>query len=106
MKRFVIVVLDSLGIGEMPDAAKYTDAGANICSYSNAEFDKLMNEGRTTYDKELRKKAYTDAFMIAKEDAPMTWIAGGYLYSAVRKDVEGLVGYPTQKFSFTNVTRK
>lgn len=84
----------------------YTDAGANICSYSNAEFDKLMNEGRTTYDKELRKKAYTDAFMIAKEDAPMTWIAGGYLYSAVRKDVEGLVGYPTQKFSFTNVTRK
>lgn len=29
MKRVIIIVLDSLGIGEMPDAAAYGDAGSN-----------------------------------------------------------------------------
>lgn len=29
MKRAIIIVLDSLGIGEMPDAAKYGDEGSN-----------------------------------------------------------------------------
>ena len=27
MKRAIIMVLDSLGIGALPDAAEYTDAG-------------------------------------------------------------------------------
>ena len=29
MKRIFLIVLDSFGIGEMPDAAKYNDAGSN-----------------------------------------------------------------------------
>ena len=29
MKRAIIIVLDSVGIGEMPDAAKYGDEGSN-----------------------------------------------------------------------------
>ena len=29
MKRVIIVVLDSAGIGELPDAAKYGDEGSN-----------------------------------------------------------------------------
>ena len=29
MKRAVIIVLDSAGIGELPDAAKYGDEGSN-----------------------------------------------------------------------------
>ena len=29
MKRVFLIVLDSFGIGEMPDAAKYGDEGSN-----------------------------------------------------------------------------
>ena len=29
MKRAIIIVLDSVGIGELPDAAKYGDQGSN-----------------------------------------------------------------------------
>lgn len=29
MKRVFLIVLDSVGIGEMPDAADYGDAGSN-----------------------------------------------------------------------------
>ena len=29
MKRVFLIVLDSFGIGEMPDAASYGDAGSN-----------------------------------------------------------------------------
>lgn len=29
MKRVFLIVLDSFGIGEMPDAANYGDAGSN-----------------------------------------------------------------------------
>ena len=32
MKNFVIIVLDGLGIGELPDAAKYKDQGSNTLS--------------------------------------------------------------------------
>ena len=30
MKRAAIIVLDSVGIGELPDAAKYGDEGSKI----------------------------------------------------------------------------
>ena len=29
MKRVFLIVLDSVGMGEMPDAAEYGDAGSN-----------------------------------------------------------------------------
>ena len=32
MKRVFLIVLDSVGIGEMPDAAAYGDAGSNTRS--------------------------------------------------------------------------
>ncbi|MCQ2561542.1 MAG: phosphopentomutase [Clostridia bacterium] len=33
MKRAIIMVLDSLGVGELPDAAKYTDAGCDTLGH-------------------------------------------------------------------------
>lgn len=29
MAKFIIMVMDSVGVGEMPDAAKYGDTGSN-----------------------------------------------------------------------------
>ena len=33
MKRAIIMVLDSLGVGELPDAAKYGDAGSDTLGH-------------------------------------------------------------------------
>ena len=47
MKRVVLIVLDSFGIGELPDAANYGDVGSNTLRAvaSNEEFD-LPNMGK------------------------------------------------------------
>lgn len=40
MKRFIIAVMDSLGVGELPDAADYNSIGANTLGHI-AEYEKL-----------------------------------------------------------------
>ena len=34
MKRVILVVLDSVGVGELPDAAKYGDVGSNTLGHT------------------------------------------------------------------------
>ncbi len=44
MKRAFLIVLDSFGIGEMPDAANYGDAGSNtIAAVSKTDYLKVEN---------------------------------------------------------------
>ncbi|MCD6413412.1 MAG: phosphopentomutase [Elusimicrobia bacterium] len=41
MKRAIIIVLDSVGVGEMPDAAKFNDAGADTVGHLAEKFGGL-----------------------------------------------------------------
>ncbi|MBP3926013.1 MAG: phosphopentomutase, partial [Clostridium sp.] len=44
MKRVFLTVLDSVGIGEMPDAAEYGDAGSNtLAAAASSEFFSMPN---------------------------------------------------------------
>ena len=44
MKRFFLMVLDSVGIGEMPDAAQYGDAGSNtLAAASTSSYFSMPN---------------------------------------------------------------
>lgn len=44
MKRIFLIVLDSVGIGEMPDAAEYGDAGSNtLLSASKSKYFSMPN---------------------------------------------------------------
>lgn len=44
MKRVFLIVLDSVGIGEMPDSADYGDAGSNtICAAATSEYFSMPN---------------------------------------------------------------
>ena len=44
MKRVFLIVLDSVGIGEMPDAAEYHDEGSNtLKAASSSEFFHMLN---------------------------------------------------------------
>ena len=41
MKRFIIIVLDSLGVGALPDAAEYNSVGAHTSvSYTHLDVYK------------------------------------------------------------------
>jgi len=40
INRIVLIVLDSLGVGELPDAAKYNDAGANTLKHIFESMDE------------------------------------------------------------------
>jgi len=107
-KDFDIVVCGDSGDGD-PETFAYnylfSESGTNVGNYKNDEFDRLLMEGRTVYDKELRREVYLDAFTIIKEEAPMTFLCGGAIYSAIRSDVQGLNGYQTQKFDYRSVER-
>ena len=44
MKRVFLIVLDSVGMGEMPDAAEYGDAGSNtILAVSKSPYFSMPN---------------------------------------------------------------
>ncbi len=47
MKRVFLIVLDSFGIGEEPDADKFGDVGSNtIASCATSEFFNMPNMGK------------------------------------------------------------
>ena len=46
MKRIFLIVLDSVGIGEMPDAALYGDAGSNTLSAASKSMYFSMSNMR------------------------------------------------------------
>ena len=47
-KRVILIVLDSVGIGELPDAAEFGDAGShtlgNVCAARGLDMPELMSE--------------------------------------------------------------
>lgn len=50
MKRVFLIVLDSVGIGEMPDAADYNDEGSNtLLAASTSEFFAMPNMAKLGY---------------------------------------------------------
>jgi phosphopentomutase len=50
MKRVFLIVLDSAGIGEMPDAAEFGDAGSNtLLSCSKSPYFHMPNMGKLGY---------------------------------------------------------
>ena len=47
MKRVFLIVLDSVGIGEMPDAADYMDEGSNtLKAASTSKYFNMPNMGQ------------------------------------------------------------
>jgi peptide/nickel transport system substrate-binding protein len=63
----------------------------NSASYSNPEVDKLLEEGRTTFDKEKRKRIYQDLQTILADDQPVAFIAFcNYVY-ALNDGITGIV---------------
>ncbi|MFB3763873.1 MAG: ABC transporter substrate-binding protein [Methanotrichaceae archaeon] len=63
---------------------------SNLASYSNPQVDKLLEEGRTTFDKEKRKEIYQQLQTILAEDQPTAFIAFGNTLYAVSDKLTGI----------------
>jgi len=79
-------------LGELPvlkDPDQYTlwhtGQPSNITNYRNLRIDKLLEDGRTTYDMEDRKKIYDDFQKYLVDDMPAIFLYFPYTYTLTRK---------------------
>jgi peptide/nickel transport system substrate-binding protein/dipeptide transport system substrate-binding protein len=74
--------------------------------FCNAEFDKLVEQGRATLDPAERARIYRRAQEIFKFERPWITIAHSTIYMPIRKDVKGFVMSPNGSVDFDGVSRE
>lgn len=91
------------GTGTDPDTSInlwQTGAGRNYGNYSNAEVDKLFEEGRREFDKDKRAKIYGKIHEILYEDQPYTWLYFRNSFYGFNKDLRGYVFSPRGPYGY------
>ncbi len=85
-----------------------TNGDFNDSGYSNPEVDRLLNEARTTSDRDRRKELYTQVMEILHEDVPYV-----YLYHnnsttdfAMQPTVQGFEPYPDGILRLAGVSKQ
>lgn len=68
--------------------------GLNFIAYKNAEVDALIEEGRSTFDQDLRKRCYDRIQEILHEEQPYAFLYVPYALPAVHKRFRGLAPAP------------
>ena len=71
-----------------PDQYQYwqsTQSTINFSHYANLKIDKLLEDGRTTFDQEKRKKIYADFQRYLVDDAPVIFLYYPKVYTVERK---------------------
>ena len=76
--------------------------GVKFC---NAEFDKLLDEGRAMTDKAKRNQIYEKAQEIFKRERPWITMAHSTVYIPMLQDVKGFVMAPNGGVDFEGVSR-
>ncbi|RYG72172.1 glutathione ABC transporter substrate-binding protein [Lentibacillus lipolyticus] len=79
---------------------------SNYVRYDNSEFNKLVEQSRSSVDQEVRKEKLHEANMLAIKDAPWVVMQHGMVSLAYDKSIEGLTVDPTGMWSLYPVTRK
>ena len=82
------VFVASQSIPVDPDQYQYwqsTQENTNITRYGNLKIDKLLEDGRKTYDKEKRIKIYADFQRYLVDDCPVIFLYYPKVYNVERK---------------------
>jgi len=66
----------------------------NFVSYANPEVDGLLEEGRTTFDREKRAEIYKKIHAIIADEAPYTFLYNPYALPVVHKRIHGIKPEP------------
>lgn len=70
------------------------EGGLNFIGYKNEEVDKLIEEGRRTFDQSKRAKIYKEIHKILAEQQPYTFLYYPYALPAVSKRFKGIEPAP------------
>jgi len=79
---------------------------ANTTGYKNDRVDKLLEDGRNTYDQAARKKIYDEAQEIIAKDIPMFSLFYSVEFAALRDTVQGFKWIPDQIPRFRDLWKK
>ncbi len=71
-------------------SSRMSPSGLNFMKYSNKEVDELIEKGRATFDRALRKRCYDRIQEILHEDQPYCFLYVPYSLPAVQKRFQGL----------------
>jgi len=94
-KRFEAIIL-GWGLGREPDcydifhSSKTRPGEFNFISYTNPEIDRLLIEGRRTFDREKRKKIYHKIHEILYDEQPYMFLYIADSLVAVQRRFEGI----------------
>jgi len=94
-KRFEAIIL-GWGLSRDPDcydiwhSSKTKEGEFNFISYSNAEVDRLLVEGRATFDIEMRKAAYHKIHKLLYSDQPYLFLYVADALPALHKRFRGV----------------
>jgi peptide/nickel transport system substrate-binding protein len=100
-KRYALTLLGTSGQVD-PDDYLYnnfrTGDARNYVNFSDAQFDKLVEEGQTIADEAQRKRLYEQAQMRLMETEPMVMLFHSTTFEAVRKNVQGFEHWSNQSY--------
>lgn len=100
-KRYVLTLLGTSGQVD-PDDYLYnnfkTGDARNYVNYSDAQFDKLVEEGQTIAGEAQRKRIYEQAQMRLMETVPMAMLFHSTTFEAARKNVQGFEHWSNQSY--------
>jgi peptide/nickel transport system substrate-binding protein len=73
---------------------------ANTTGYKNDKVDALLDQARSIFDMEMRKKLYSEAQQLIVHDLPMLPLFDSVEYGALRSNVQGFEWIPDQMARF------
>lgn len=88
--------------GAFPEALVKTGAGSNAGGYSNADLDKLLEDGRLTFDEEKRAAIYDDVQKAIADDAALIPVFHVSQVNVARPGLKGYKVHPTETYWVTH----
>ncbi|GGH35736.1 ABC transporter substrate-binding protein [Paenibacillus segetis] len=80
-----------------------TTYAKNFFKFSNSEFDKLVNQGKTEIDEAKRVDLYKQAQTLLTEQAVAVYIMDPSRTVAMKGNLQGFKMYPVQKYNFAEM---
>ena len=82
-----------------------TDGGSNAGKYANPELDKLLGEGRLTFEQAEREAIYEKVQQIIAEDAALIPVFHVSQVNVARPGLTGYAVHPTETYWITHETK-
>lgn len=83
-----------------------TGGASNYAKYSNPKLDELIDKGMKASDPDERRKLYSEALALIKEEAPWIFLLEYKQTSGVRSNVEGVYSWSNERLILRDAVKK